>query len=81
MADKMIRACGYDWAYCDGECGSCMEPNIIATNNTYDYCMANNINGYVYVAGDINPEYIPKIHKNDIDAAVDRIQKYLNKKE
>ena len=77
MADNMVRKCGSSWAYCDGECNACMEPNIITTNHTYDYCMANNINGYVYVIDNTDRLSEHRADVNRISEAIERIKPYL----
>lgn len=78
MAEEMIRQCGAGWAYCDGECKSCIEVRIITTNHTYDYCMANNANGYMYVVDNIEDLKQHKTDGNSIAEAVGRTKKYIH---
>jgi hypothetical protein len=77
MADKMIHQCGSSWAYCDGECKSCLETSFITTSNTYDYCMTNNANGYVYVIDNVDNLNEYGVDSNRIVEAVERTKKYL----
>ena len=77
MADKMIHQCGSSWAYCDGECKSCKEHNFITTNHTYDYCMANNTNCYVYVIDNTDNLNEHRVDASSISEAVERTKKYI----
>ena len=77
MEDNMIRKCGSGWAYCNGECNVCMEPNIIATNRTYDHCMVNNINGYVYIVDNTDRLKEHKASAERIAEAIERTKKYI----
>ena len=77
MADKMIHNCGTGWAYCDGECKSCKEPNFITTNHAYDYCMANNAGGYVYMIDNTDDSNEYRVNADRIAEAVERTKKYI----
>lgn len=76
MSDN-VRKCGSGWAYCDGECNVCMEPNMITTNHTDDYCMANNINGYVYVIDNTDSLNEYRVDANSISEAIERTKSYI----
>lgn len=77
MRDWMVRKCGSGWAYCNGECNVCMEPNIITTNHTGDFCMANNTNSYVYMVDNTDNLKGHQDNSNRINEAVERMRKYI----
>lgn len=42
-----------------------------------DCCMANNLAGNVFMANKVDLDNIPKINHYDIEAAIEKIQKYI----
>lgn len=79
MEDNVIRQCGSGWAYCNGDCKSCREPRVIASNHTTtsdDFCMANGINGYVYFVDDVDKLKEHIANAKIVADAVERTNKY-----